>query len=78
MIPDRHVTNRLALSDENSVGIRQQRTTIESEIHVGGVGHDVAEAILQRLAGERESNRHCVALDDGLNRRRRFLKNQLA
>lgn len=49
----RDVPNRLALADQDSFRVRQQRTTVKAEVHVSAVGHDVAKAVLQRFAGER-------------------------
>jgi hypothetical protein len=38
----------------------------------------VAKAVLERFAGERESDCHCVAFGDGFDRVGRFLENYVA
>jgi hypothetical protein len=70
---DRDMANQLARALQSSNRVAQQRAAVESEVHVAAIGHDVAKAVLKRFAGERESNRDCVALGDGLNRVGRLL-----
>jgi len=48
LIADRDMANRLARSSQESVGVGKQRATIESEVHVSFVAHDVAKPILKR------------------------------
>lgn len=72
------MANRLARTLQNPVRIRKQRATVETEVHVAAIGHDVAKAVLKGFAGERESNRDSVTFGDGFNRVGRLLQNYLA
>lgn len=62
LLAEFNMPNRLARTFQDSVGVSEQRTPVEPEVHVAAVGHNVAEAILERLACERESNRDRIAL----------------
>lgn len=72
------MANQLTAPSQDSVWIGKQSATVESKVHMGFVGHDVAKPVLQRLAGEREPNRHCVSFGDGFNRVGRFFQNYFA
>lgn len=78
LIVDRNMTNRLAPPSQDSAGVGKQSATVESEVHVSAVGHDVTKPILKRFAGERESNRDRVSFGDRLDRLGRFFQNQFA
>jgi hypothetical protein len=70
------MTNQLAR--QHSVRVGKLSATLKPKIHVVAVGYDVAKAILKRFASEGESNRNCVAVDDGFNRFRRLLQHDVA
>lgn len=74
---DGNVAHEFTGSGEDLVRVGQQRTAIETQVDVVPVGHNVAEAILQRFSGERERDRDRVALADGFDSHGRFLKNHL-
>lgn len=78
LLSDRDMPNRLARTLQNSFGIGKQRASVETQVHVIAIGHDVAKAILERFAGERESNRNCLTFGDRFNRVGRLLENYLA
>ncbi len=41
---------------QNSFSIGEQRTAVETKVHTIFVGHDVAEPVFHRLAGEGEAD----------------------
>jgi hypothetical protein len=47
LIADGYVPDHLAIAGEDSVGVRKLGTAIEAEIHVVGIGCDVAKPILE-------------------------------
>lgn len=77
-LADGHMANHLAAADENSTRIRKQRAAIEAEVYVAAVGGDMAESVLHRFAGKRETDRDGIPLGDRLDRLRRFVENDVS
>jgi hypothetical protein len=72
------MANQFARTLQNSVRVGKQRATVETEVDVAAIGHDVAKAVLERFAGERESDRDSTTFEDGFDRVGCLLKNYLA
>jgi hypothetical protein len=75
---DGDVADRLAATFQHAAGIGKLRAAVESQVHMGGVGGDMAEAILERLAGEREADGDSISVDVRFDRCRRFVENYLS
>src|ERR1700722_10355506 len=52
MLANRNVPDQFTLPRQHLLRIRQQRSAVESQIHMAAISHDVAEPILQRFAGK--------------------------
>jgi hypothetical protein len=78
VIPETEVPNQLAIAGEGTIWIRQQSAAVEAEVDVIGIGNDMAEAILEGLAGEGEADGNRVSIDQRFDCRRSFLKHDLA
>jgi len=67
LILDRDMANPLALSNQEPIRVGKESATVEPQVYVSAVGHDVTKPILNRFAGERESNRQGVSPGDGFD-----------
>ena len=72
------MANHFSIAGEDAIRIGKQRSAIEAEVHVAGVGGDVAKAVLQRFAGEGESDGDGVPFGDGFNGIGGFVEHDVA
>ncbi len=78
VVADADVADELSGALENAVGIGEQCASVETQVHMIGIGDNVAEAIFERLAGKRESDSDCITVDKGFEGFGGFFENNLA
>lgn len=78
VLAEREMTDQLAIARKKMIGIGEKSAAIKAQIDVVSVGHHMAKAVFERLAGERETDGNCVAIDEGLDRLRCFFEHDVA
>jgi hypothetical protein len=78
VVVDSEMPHQFPSSFQRPFRIGEQSSAIETKIHAMLIRHDVAKAILERLAGKRKSNGNRIAVDQRFHRFGRLLKHDFA